>query len=98
VTSKQWIPLGQASDQKALDEAAAAANSGKAVIAIKPGEGHGHVAIILPGPATQSPSCKLTVPNSASFFLGKPAQSYVGDSPSKAFAAPDGVKLFSRVY
>jgi hypothetical protein len=98
VVSKQWVSLGTADDQQALNEAAAAANNKRAVIAIKPGEEHGHVAIVLPGPQTDSPSWKLKVPNSACFFLGKPRQSYVADKLSKAFATPTGVKLFARVY
>jgi hypothetical protein len=96
--TKAWVFLGYADTQQALDEATAAANEKRAVIAIKPGEEHGHVAIVLPGPQTDSASWKLKVPNSACFFLGKPHQSYVADKLSKAFASPAGVKLFGRVY
>lgn len=95
-TSKNWVRLGGADDQSALNEAAAAAEQGRAVIAVKMGENHGHVAIILPGSLTKSPSWNLNVPNSACFFLGKPGESYVGDKLSKAFGSPDGVKLFAR--
>jgi hypothetical protein len=94
--SKDWVLLGMADSQKALDEASSSANKGYAVIAVRPGEDHGHVAIVLPGPLSNSPSWKLNVPNSASFFLGKATQSYVGDKLSKAFATPTGVKLFAR--
>jgi hypothetical protein len=96
-TSRDWVLLGTADDQKALSEAALAAKQGRAVIAIKMGAAHGHVAIILPGELIRSPNWNLNVPNSACFFLGKPAQSYVGDRLSKAFVSPDGVRLFGRV-
>jgi hypothetical protein len=95
-TSKNWVPLGDADDQRALDEAAQAANQHRAVIAVKMGEHHGHVAIILPGELAKSTNWGLNVPNSACFFLGKPAEAYVGDKLSKAFTLPGGVKLFAR--
>jgi hypothetical protein len=95
--SKDWVPLGSADQQQALNEAAATANSGRAAIAIIPGEKHGHIALLLPGFPTHSPSWKLDVLNSACFFLGHPAQSYVSDKLSKAFSSPQGVKLFARI-
>ena len=96
--SKNWVSLGTADSQAALTEAAAAANAGRAAIAVKPGDAHGHVALILPGPLQESPNWKLNVPNSACFFLGKPNQSYVGDKLSRAFSSPTGVKLFARTF
>jgi hypothetical protein len=48
VTSHNWVPLGDANSQRSLDEAAMAANKGRAVLAVRQGEKHGHVAIILP--------------------------------------------------
>lgn len=95
-TSKNWVLLGNGDDQKALNEAALAANQGRAVIAVKMGDEHGHVALVLPGELSRSSTWNLNVPNSACFFLGKPTQSYVGDKLSKAFGSPDGVKLFGR--
>jgi hypothetical protein len=91
-----WASLGEASKQSVLDAASADAANGRAIIAVKPGEVHGHVAIILPGSQTDSANWHLKVPNSASFFLGKPQQSYVGDKLSKAFSSPDGVKIFGH--
>jgi hypothetical protein len=95
-TSANWVFLGGANEQKALNEAALAANQGRAVIAVRMGEQHGHVAIILPGQLTKSSSWNLDVPNSACFFLGKPSESYVVGPLSKAFGVPNGVKLFAR--
>lgn len=97
VTSPHWVLIGTAEKQKSLDEATVAANAGRAVIAVRPGERHGHVAMVLPGIQSFSPSWNLRVPNSASFFLGKPGQSYVGGGLSKAFTSPEGVKLFAYV-
>jgi hypothetical protein len=91
-----WASLGDASNQSVLDAAATDAANGRAVIAVKPGEVHGHVAIILPGSQADSPSWHLKVPNSASFFLNKPQQSYVGDKLSKAFSSPEGVRIFGH--
>lgn len=94
--SKDWVALGTADQQQALNEAAAAANAGRPVVAVIPHEKHGHIALVLPGELTYSPSWKLNVPNSASFFLGNPAQSYVSEKLSKAFSSPADVKLFGR--
>jgi hypothetical protein len=94
--SNDWVVLGTADQQQALNDAAGAANAGHAVVAVIPGVNHGHVALVIPGDLTYSPSWKLNVPNSASFFLGNPAQSYVGDKLSKAFSSPADVRLFAR--
>jgi hypothetical protein len=94
--SGNWTKLGNASDQKALNEAQGYANVKKAIIAVSSGSPHGHVAIILPGSQTQSGSWGLKVPNSASFFLNKPDKSYIGKPLSFAWTTPNGVSIYGR--
>jgi hypothetical protein len=94
----KWTSLGTADSQDALDQAAGYANLQKAVIAVHPGTGHGHVALVLPGALTPSGNWGLNVPNSASFFQNKPKQSYVGRGLSYAFTAPAGVTIYGRNY
>jgi hypothetical protein len=95
---QKWTLLGVASNQTSLNEAQFQANHKKAVIAVYSSPPHGHVCLILPGNLTDSASWKLKVPNSASFFLDNPSQSYVGEPLSKAFAndKKDQVKLYGR--
>lgn len=94
--SDQWAYLGEARDQSVLDSAASAAGEGAAVLAVKPGSPHGHVALVLAGTPTGSGGWNLRVPNSASMLLGRPSDSYVGCKLSYAFQSPEGVKLYRR--
>ena len=93
---KNWTPIGTASDQKNLDEAQFQANHGHAVVAVYSSPNHGHVCLVLPGSVQDSSTWQLRVPNSASFRLDKPADSYVGGPLSKAFGNDkrDEVKLY----
>lgn len=91
-----WVLLGDAGDQKVLNEATTDANQGHAVIAVEQGKGHGHVALVLPGAQTYSSNWKLQVPSSAAFFLGNPKEAYVKDKLSKAFSTPSGVRIFAH--
>jgi hypothetical protein len=97
-----WVALGSGDDQTALDEAQGYANRGKAIIAVwkNPAAGAaGHVALILPGEQANSASWSLRVPNSASFSLDRPADSYVGGPLSKAFSNQKKaqVKIYGHV-
>ena len=74
----KWKLIGSASDQNSLAQAQADANAGAAIIAILENNPNGHVALILPGKLLHSNSWNLSVPNSASFFLDRPLDSYVG--------------------
>jgi hypothetical protein len=94
--SSSWTYTGLANDQSVLRAAGAAASAGKAVLAIRPGAPHGHVAVILGGPLSASGGWALQVPNSASLLLGNPGSSYVGCKLSYAFQAPAGVKIYKR--
>lgn len=91
-----WEHLGAATDQDALKKAQAAANCGRAVIAVMSGENGGHVAIILPGPLASSSVWKLQVPNSASFFTHNPEKSFSGKPLSYSFPKPDGIEIYAR--
>lgn len=95
--SPNWTRIGDASSQSTLQSAADAAAAGAAVVAIAPGDTHGHVAIILAGPLTTSGSWALKVPNSASFRLDSADKTYVGCKLSFAWQQPDGVSIFKRV-
>jgi hypothetical protein len=98
----QWVALGNGDSQSALDQAQGYANRGKAIIAVwkNPAAGGvGHVALILPGDQANSASWGLRVPNSASFSLDRPADSYVGGPLSKSFSNQKKaqVKLYGHV-
>lgn len=84
--SPKWERIGNASEAVALDQAGTDANQNVAVVAVwKNPDGHGHVAIVLPGPFTET-SWGKKVPNSASFFLSRPkSESYIGLPLSRAF-------------
>jgi hypothetical protein len=92
----EWEHLGAASDQEALKKAQAAANCGRATIAVMSSETGGHVAIILPGQLTTSSGWKLQVPNSASFFTHNPSKSFAGKPLSYSFPKADGVELYAK--
>lgn len=92
-----WSRLGVANDQRVLDDAAAGASNGQAVIAVSRGS-PGHVALILPGQPKRSQSWGgLNAPNSASFSLGNVDKAYVFCRLSYAFADPSQVDIFWRV-
>jgi hypothetical protein len=83
---QKWERIGDCSSEGALKQALLDANNHVAVIAVYLAtEGHGHVALVLPGPSATT-SWGNNVPNSASFFLLKPiSESYVGLPLSRAF-------------
>jgi hypothetical protein len=88
VDRSNWVALGRASDQDALTMAQSLANRGYAVVAIRPDNPNGHVAMIVPGQLSASSAwAGLLVPNSASLRLNDPARSYVGGMLSRAFGA-----------
>lgn len=81
-----WKLLGHAYEQEALDKAQKHANTKKAVVAVYMGtDDMGHVSLIIPGELKPSGSWGFNVPNSASFFLGQPENSYIGKGLSYAF-------------
>jgi hypothetical protein len=77
-----WIDLGTAGNQRALAEAAAAANRGYIVLAVwaNPVAGRpGNVALVGPGPLTASPSWHgLKTPVAASFVLDDTEHAFLG--------------------
>ena len=96
--SGNWTCLGSATNQASLNSAEDYANRGKAVIAVAYGNPHGHVALILPGTVSRSSTWNLNVPNSASFFLNRPADSYIGKPLSFAYSQTNSltVRLYGR--
>lgn len=100
-TSGIWTKLGNCNDQNALKEAQGYANLKKAVVAVlKDVTGQGHIALVLPGDLSWSPSWGLNVPNSASFFLNRKDKSYIDKKLSEAFLAAKKaeVLLYGRNY
>jgi hypothetical protein len=92
----EWEHLGAATDQEALKKAQAAANCGRATIAVMASDTGGHVAIILPGPLTPSNGWKLSVPNSASFFTHSPGKSFAGKPLSYSFPKAEGIEIYAK--
>ena len=95
---EQWMLLGPASSQIALERAQTYANLNTPVIAVYTSAPHGHVAVVLPGSLQYSGQWNLHTPNSASVFLNRPHKSYVGLTLSNAFQASDlsRVKIYTR--
>ena len=84
--NKRWKLLGHAYEQDALDQAQSHANTKKPAIAVYLDEENiGHVSLILPGELKPSGSWGFNVPNSASFFINQPENSYIGKGLSYAF-------------
>ncbi|WP_017729703.1 hypothetical protein [Nafulsella turpanensis] len=99
--SDQWVFLGHAYEEEALNKAQLYANENKAAVAVYLNEeGIGLVSIILPGEMKNSGTWGLPVPNSAAFFVYDPARSYIGKSLSYAFERRllKEVRLYGRQY
>jgi hypothetical protein len=95
--SGNWTKIGDATNQDKLTEAQGYANLKKPVIAVRSAsDGHGHVAMILPGELSKSGIWNLMVPNSAAFLLDDPKHSYVGKGLAYAFGNPQGVEIYGR--
>ncbi|MDN5199751.1 hypothetical protein QQ008_00215 [Fulvivirgaceae bacterium BMA10] len=97
----EWQLLGHAYEQDALEKAQELANTKRAVVAVLPDKGDaGHVSVILPGELASSGTWGFKVPNSTSFFVHDPQNSYVGKALSYAFTRNmiKDVLLFARSY
>lgn len=96
-----WSLIGSANLQDVLSSSQDKANARYAVIALYPSIGGkpGHVALIIPGQLSASESWGLNVPNSASFFLNDPVNSYFGKRLSAAFAPEKrgDIRIFYRI-
>lgn len=100
-STTKWKKIGNAFDQKALAEAQHAANDKKAVVATYIDDTDlGHVSIVIPGDMVKSGSWGLEVPNSTSFFMHKPENSYTNKALSYAFPRSTlmKVELYVREY
>jgi hypothetical protein len=86
-----WIDLGSAAEQSVLDAAAAAAKRGEPVVAVWANprrQSPGHVALIGPGPLTQSGEWKgLRTPVAASFALDHAEKAFLGQPLACAFGS-----------
>lgn len=81
-----WERIGSVRDEGSNLCAQALANAAYPVVASLKQSGHGHIALVLPGDPTISPSWgNIWVANSASFFYNNPYEAYVGEAISKAF-------------
>lgn len=100
-SSEEWTLLGRAYEQNALAEAQKLANAKQAVVAIYLSEENiGHLSLIVPGDLTPSGSWGFQVPNSASFFVYDPQNSYIGKGLSYSFGRNiiRHVLLYARNY
>jgi hypothetical protein len=100
-TSGKWTKLGNAYEQKNLDQAQDLANKKQAVVAFYLNEqGIGNLALILPGELSHSGTWGLKVPNSSSMIISEPASSYINKGLSYAFMRSQlsKVVLYSRKY
>jgi hypothetical protein len=96
-----WTRLMPADPQEPLDQAllddAAAGAQDHMIIAVRPADGNGHVALVLPGITQPSGNWNLNVPNSAAAFLHHPEQAYVFCALSYAFSETDGLEFWWKV-
>lgn len=92
-----WENLGEATDQKNLEQAQILANRGKATIAIDIKSKYGHVVLITKGTLEKAHNWKgLMAPTCASFFMVKNVKSFINKSLAYAYSTPEGVYLYSK--
>lgn len=103
--SDKWRTVGNAGKQADLDRAGQLASQGRAVVATWANEGgHGHVAIILPGPPTGRSSLtkwrNLLLPDVANFSKGNLEYSRAEIKITYAFGSkhPQDVIIYVRDY
>ena len=89
-----WEKAGRASSQETLDRAQAAANEGRAAFTV--GNDYGNIAIILPGTTSSSTKWGVKCPNSMSFFMSSPKNSFVNKGLNYAYQDKDGVTIYIR--
>ena|ERR1700687_2030263 len=89
--------LGNATSTEANASAQQRANGGKLVVAVLDASpNQGHIALVIPGQQSDSASwAPLRPPMSASWFINRPENAYVGCPLSSAFAKPDAVRLYA---
>lgn len=93
----QWENLGEATDQKNLEQAQILANRGNATIAIDTKSKYGHVVLITKGTLEKAHNWKgLMAPTCASFFMVKNVKSFINKSLAYAYSTPEGVYLYSK--
>jgi hypothetical protein len=93
----KWKLLGDASSPDILKQAQDDANANKAVVAMMVSDnGADHIAVIAPGNLTTCGKTGMKCPNSVSFFINNPAQSYVSKPLAYSFKTLDGIKIYAR--
>jgi hypothetical protein len=94
---EKWTLLGEANDQKVLEEAQILGNQGKATVAINTNDPYGHVVFIVKGDLKAAHNWNgLLAPNCASFFMVNNLNPFVNKSMGYAFSSPEGVYLYSK--
>ena len=94
--SIKWKLLGEASNQRVLDEAVANTERGIPTIAISKQGGSGNAAIILPGKGTKSTSWGVTCPKVAVFMPHSYQKSFIDKTLNYAWASPTEVFIYSK--
>ena len=94
--NSRWQKIGAVLDQQNNLCAQSVANAGWPVIALRYREGHGHVALVIPGELKDSGTWGMKTANSASFFLRQTpeeiyskSQGYLDKALSAAFTKED---------
>lgn len=82
----RWARIGPILNEQNNLCAQSVANAGMPIIAVMQAEGHGHVALVVPGEPTPSAIWGMLAANGASFFLDKPASGFVSKPLSHAFS------------
>ena len=97
VESGEWVKLGEATDQKVLEQAQLNANKGIPVIGINTANQYGHVVLIIKGELTKAHNWNgLLAPNCASFFMVKDMKPFVNKSMGYAYSTPESVYLYTK--
>lgn len=95
-TSADWEFLGDANDQKALDDAQSLADRGFPVVCVD-AKGNNHFTVlIIEGEMSKSAKWGLNCPNSAAFFPLNSPESYINKTLNYAFKKPKGLELFVK--
>ncbi|MBL4703412.1 MAG: hypothetical protein JKY54_02765 [Flavobacteriales bacterium] len=96
VDSPYWEFLGDANDQKTLDDAQSLADRGFPVVCVDAKGDNHFIVLIITGEMTKSGKWGLNCPNSAAFFPKKRPESYINKTLNYSWKKPKGLEIYVK--